>query len=397
MVNKKHIILTAIITFVLTVALMVFFVLGEFVAMLYSVSGTGLQKLQRIEALVDTYYIYDYDKDEMADLALAGYTYAIGDPYTTYINAEDFKAMKETVSGDYVGIGVEVFIDTDMLITVISPFDESPAQKAGILPGDKIVAVDGTEVSASNYNDAISMIKGEASSETADKKVSLTIKRGEETVTVEVKREKIVTITAKDKMLSKDTGYIRISNFADNTASEFALCLENIKKQGAKGLIIDLRNNPGGTLDSVVKVADMLLPRGNIITIKDKQGNETKYDSDAKYFEMPLCVLINGNSASAAEALAGAIADSGRGKLVGEKSFGKGSVQSIFELGDGTAFKVTAAKYYTPGGTCIDKTGITPEFEVSLDEDVKHLPVTNIPYEKDLQLKKAKEILEKNQ
>ena len=341
--------------------------------------------------MIDKYYIYDYDKEKMTDNALYAYTAELDDPYTQYINKEEFKEMMESVEGDYVGIGIEVTITEDNLITVIAPFDDSPAARAGILSGDKIIKVDGTDVGLSNYNEAISMIKGDKNS--TGKRINLTIKRGEEYKDITVEREKVVIITAKERMLENGIGYIRISNFGDHTADEFAKCVDNLKAYGVKGLIIDLRNNPGGTLDSVVKVADYLLPEANIITIKDKQGNEKKYNSDAGFNDLPLCVLINKYSASASEALAGAVADNGRGILIGEKSFGKGVVQSIFEMGDGTAFKLTTARYYTPGGTCIDKVGITPQIEVSLDEEMSQKAVTQIPYARDYQLQRAVEEL----
>ncbi len=395
MSTKNKIIITAIITFVVTALLFVFVLGGSVIMSLSSFANDGMQKIGKIDALIDAYYIYDYDKEKMTDLSLAAYTYGLGDPYTSYIDKESFADMKQSVEGDYVGIGIEVFIDSDMLITVISPFDHSPAAEAGILPGDKIIKVGDTNVDYSNYTEAINLIKGDGKTEDG-KTVNLTIKRGEEVFDVSVARKKVVAITAQGKMLTDGIGYIRISSFGEKTGEEFKESLRALRTQQITSLVIDLRNNPGGTLDSLVDVADVLMPKGNIITIKDKQGNETKYDSDARCVDFPICVLINGNSASAAEALAGALADSGMGVLVGEKTFGKGSVQSIFELGDGTAFKVTAAKYYTPGGTCIDKTGITPAHEVALDEDVKNVPVNSIPYEKDSQLKKAVEILEKN-
>lgn len=395
MSTKNKIIITAIITFVVTALLFVFVLGGSVIMSLSSFANDGMQKIGKIDALIDAYYIYDYDKEKMTDLSLAAYTYGLGDPYTSYIDKESFADMKQSVEGDYVGIGIEVFIDSDMLITVISPFDNSPAAEAGILPGDKIIKVGDTNVDYSNYTEAINLIRGDGKTEDG-KTVNLTIKRGKEVFDVSVARKKVVAITAQGKMLTDGIGYIRISSFGEKTGEEFKESLRTLRTQQIRSLVIDLRNNPGGTLDSLVDVADVLMPKGNIITIKDKQGNETKYDSDARCVDFPICVLINGNSASAAEALAGALADSGIGVLVGEKTFGKGSVQSIFELGDGTAFKVTAAKYYTPGGTCIDKTGITPAHEVTLDEDVKNMPVNSIPYEKDSQLKKAVEILEKN-
>lgn len=394
MSRRKLVIVTALITFVVTTFVLVFALGGSLVMSLSSFANSDMQKLGKLDALIDHYFIYDYNKEKMADISLSGYVYGLGDPYSSYINKESFANMKQSMEGDYVGIGIEVFIDKDMLITVISPFDHSPAAEAGILPGDKIIKVGDKDVDYSNYNEAINLIKG-AGKKDAGKSVTLTILRGKETFETVVERKKIVATTAQGKMLSDNIGYIRLSSFGDKTGDEFKECVSELRSKHMKGLIIDLRNNPGGTLDSLVDVADFLIPKGNIITIKDKQGKETKLNSDDKELKLPIVVLINGNSASASEALAGAISDSGKGVLVGEKTFGKGSVQSIFELGDGTAFKLTTAKYYTPGGTCIDKTGIAPTYEVALPEDVKDLPVSNIPYEKDTQLKKAVEILKK--
>ena len=388
MSNKKQIILTAIITFFVTGVLVFVLVAGSAVSYLMG-NADNTQKLKKIEALIDGYYIYDYDKDKMMDMALTAYTMGVGDPYTTYIDKESFSEMVEEMTGNYVGIGIEVFIDTDNLITVIAPFDNSPASKAGILSGDKIVKVNGKAVNSKNYNEAIDLIRGKSDDSTDI--VNLTVKRGEQTKEIKVKREEIVITTVSHRMLKGHVGYVRISNFGEHTAEEFETTLKALENQGAKYLLIDLRNNPGGTLESVVKVADSLMGEGNIITIRDKKGNEKKYNSDKNHNTLPLCILINGNSASASEALAGAIADSGRGTLVGEKSFGKGIVQTIYELGDGSAFKVTSARYFTPGGTCIDKVGIKPHIEVKLDDEYKNKAVSNIPYEKDYQLQMAVE------
>lgn len=392
MINKKHVAVTAVITFIVTFVLVISIVCGGTFVLFSGFSGGSSDKLDRIKKLIDTYYIYDYDEEAMNDAALTAYADAVGDPYTVYINKSDFKEMKESTEGNYVGIGVEVYIDTDKLLTVISVFDNSPAAEAGIRSGDKIVAVDGTEVSYSNYNEAINMIRGEAT-EKSGEKANLTIMRNGERIDMQVARAEVVAITAKEKVIDGNIGYIRISDFGDQTAEEFKGCIERLKSQNVTGVVVDLRNNPGGTLDSVVKVADMLLPKGRIITIKDKLGNEEAYDSDADFYDIPLCVLINGSSASASEALAGAIADHGRGTLIGVKSFGKGIVQSIFELGDGTAFKVTTATYYTPNGTCIHGQGIEPNIKVELDEETANQPITNISYEKDYQLQKAVEVL----
>ena len=388
MMNKKHIIVTAAITFVVTTVLVLTTVAGGLVMFIMK-SGDSSQKMSKIENLIDEFYIYDYDKEKMIDMALSAYAGGVGDPYTAYIDKERFAEMTQELSGDYVGIGVEVFVDEDNLLTVIAPFDDSPASKAGVKPGDKIVKVDGKDVSGKNYTQAVQLIRGNGKST----HVKLTIKRGEKSSEISIKRDTITVDTVKKKMLADNVGYIRISTFGDHTAKEFKNALNRLGEQGAKALVIDVRDNPGGTLKSIIDVSDELLPKCNIMTMRDKNGNEKKYDSKPGQNELPISVIINGNSASAAEAFAGAIADNGRGKLVGTKSFGKGIAQSVFEFGDGTAFKVTTARYFTPGGTCIDKTGITPHVEVELDEEYTNIASVNIPYEYDLQLHKAIEIV----
>ena len=385
--NKKPIFLTAIITFVIT-AIVFALAFGVTVVKMIKMYRQPAYKMEQVQALVDEYFIYDYDKSKLLEAAAAGYADALDDPYTEYLDKEELSSMQQSFSGDYVGIGVEVFIDDDDLITVISPFEGSPAAKSDIRPGDKIVKVDGTDVNVDNYNEAISMIKGQAG-----ETVNLTIKRGESVFDVAVERQPVVVATVESKMLESNIGYIYMSQFGEHTPKEFRDAVESLKAKGAKSLVVDLRNNPGGILEILVEIADYVLPEGDVITVRDKQGNEKHHKSGASYEKIPMCVIINGNSASASEAFAGAIADHGRGIIVGEKSFGKGVVQTVFELGDGTALKLTVANYYTPNGVCIDKVGITPHVEVSLDEDMKNMIVSNIPYEKDYQLQKAVEIL----
>ena len=240
MTNKKHIIITAIITFIVTAALVTVVVGGGTAAFMSSFYGGGTSKLDKIEKFIDFYYIYDYDKQKMTDDALSAYAAGVGDPYTAYINKEEFDQMKQSVQGNYVGIGVEVFIDTDNLITVMTPFDRSPAAEAGILPGDKIIKVEGIDVNVNNYNEAINMIKGEAT-EVTGKKVNLVIKRGEEIINMQVPRAEVIAITAEGRMLDDEIGYVRISDFADHTAEELEESLQNLKSLNAKGLVVDLR------------------------------------------------------------------------------------------------------------------------------------------------------------
>ncbi|MBE7031328.1 MAG: S41 family peptidase [Ruminococcaceae bacterium] len=394
MSKKNCVILTAVVTFLATT---IFYLTAGGTGLVLLLSKLGnddgsLSKLNKIDAMLDRYYIGEMDKEKMGEMALTGYVYGVEDPYTSYVNEEEFADMNVTLEGDYVGIGVEVYVDSeDSLITVISAFDDSPAQKAGILPGDKIIGVEGTEVGLENYYRAINMIKG--IEKTGDEKtVTLQILRGEEQMDITVSREKLSTQTVKDKIIEGDIGYIRISSFDKNTDRDFSQAVEKLTGRGIAGLVIDLRGNPGGVLDVVVAVADRVLPEGTIVTVRNKQGKEQVYSSDAACINLPISVLIDGNSASASEVLSGAIRDFGRGTLVGETSFGKGLVQSIFEFGDGTAMKITTAKYYTPSGECIDKTGIKPDIEIALPDGLTK-PIQNLTFDEDIQLRKAVEVL----
>ncbi len=386
MYNKKHVFFTIIITFV--IATMFYMSFGG--GMLYSaVSNGGASELDKIEKIVESAYIFDYSKQGATDAALSAYVSALGDPYSNYYNEADYRALNENLSGNYKGIGVEVYVTPeDNNITVISAFDGTPAQKAGIKANDKIIKVDNIPVNADNYNRAISLIKG-IEKTTHEDKVDITLLRDDKEITVTVNREKIVLQTVSSEM-RETIAIIRISSFDDNTGNDFRKHLNDIKKKSPKGLIIDLRDNPGGTLDAVTSVADQLLPEGVIVSMVDKQGNKQEFKSDKDFYDIPLCVLINGSSASASEVLAGAVRDFSRGTLVGTKSFGKGIVQSVINLTDKTALTITTAKYYTPSGECIHGVGIEPDVKI---ESKSNEAVSTIKFEDDIQLHKALELL----
>lgn len=387
MYNKKHVFFTIIITFV--IATMFYMSFGS--GMIYSlVLNGGASELDKIEKIVESAYIFDYNKKTAKDAALSSYVASLGDPYSNYYNEEDFLALNENLSGNYKGIGVEVYVDADdKNITVISAFDGTPAHKAGIKANDKIIKVDNIPVNADNYNRAISLIKG-IEKTTYEDKVDITLLRDGKEITVSVNREKIVLQTVSSEMRD-NIAVIRISSFDDHTGEDFIKHLNQIKSKNPKGLVIDLRDNPGGTLDAVTSVADQLLPEGTIVSMVDKQGNKQEFKSDKDFYDIPLCVLINGSSASASEVLAGAVRDFERGTLVGTKSFGKGIVQSVINLTDKTALTITTAKYYTPGGECIHGVGIEPDVKI---ESNSTDAVSTIKFEDDIQLHKALEMLE---
>ena len=386
--SKKPIVITAVVAFIATTA----FYLTPIGKTLYQsismFSGTLSfeDKLGMMSRLMDKYYINEYDEQKMQDLALSGYAMGAQDMYTQYINNENLSAFYESMGGDYQGIGVEVYLNDATLIEIVSVFETSPAQKSGLLKGDCIIAVEGEAADASNYQVAINKIKGVDAPED-DNDVVVTVLRNGEEFDITLIRETVSVITVSGKMAADKIGYIRITDFGENTYDEYLKTLVELNKNEVRGLVIDLRNNPGGMLTSVVSVADSLLPEGNILTIKDKSGNEVPYNSDADCINLPICVIVNGNTASAAEVLSGAMRDHKCATIVGEKTYGKGVVQSLVEFGDGSAFKLTTSKYYTPSGECIDGVGIAPK------EKWKDYSVSLIPQGEDVQLDAAIDIV----
>jgi len=389
--KKRHIVITAVVTFYVTALL--FLIVGVRLYMGGVFLGNDFQsKLQKIDFMLKSKYIFDYDQAKLEEGALEGYLKACGDVYTEYISKAEYPTYKASSTGKYKGIGVVVSLDGDF-VKVISVNPESPASKAGIIPDDIIKEVNGVTVNAESYNDAISIIRGE-DDRGKDDKLSIIVMRYGEDISLDITREEVESITVEEKLLDGNIGYIRISSFEGMTAEQLEKALDNLNINTLTGLIFDMRNNPGGTLESVLKVSDRVLSEGIILTIKDKAGNEEVFKAeDDKSINLPICVLANSNSASAAEVFSAALKENGVATLVGETTFGKGIVQSIYELGDETAVKLTTAEYYTPNGTSIHKVGIKPDFEVKLDETHQNVLISDIPYNEDLQLKKAVEVL----
>ncbi len=344
-------------------------------------------KINYISGLLDKYYVDGVDDEKLVEGIYYGMADSIGDPYTSYLSKEQVNSFMESTNGNFYGIGVSILADYEnSTLTVVSPIDDTPAEKAGILPGDIITKIDGVNVKDMDISEAITKIKGEEGS-----LVNITIYRQSENKEIDfnIERSAIEVQSVAGKMLEDDIAYIAISGFKANTFDQFSKIYDELMNEGAKGLIIDVRNNPGGLLDVVNKIADKLLPEGNIVYTIDKEGNRTDYNSDKESVNVPLVLLVNGNSASASEILAGAVQDSGTGELVGTQTFGKGLVQNIYTLPDGSALKITIQKYYTPNGVCIQGTGITPDYVVELPEEAG--PV--ITEDEDTQLIKAVEVL----
>jgi carboxyl-terminal processing protease len=349
-----------------------------------------VEKLEVLEMLIDTYYLEEVDQEAFATGIYRGFVSSLNDPYSTYYTKQEYANLIESSSGVYHGIGAVVSQNVNTgILTIVKPYKDSPAYKAGLLPDDIIYKVEGEEVTGKDISEVVSKIKGKEGT-----KVNITIYRDgvEEPMDFTITRQKINIPTIEFEMLDGKIGYIQIAEFDDITISQFNNAIDQLEKKGMKGLVVDVRNNPGGLLNSVVDILDRLLPRGLIVYTEDKYKNrEEEKAVRSDQFNKPLVVLINGNSASASEIFAGALQDYEKATVVGTTSFGKGIVQRVIPLSDGTAIKLTISKYFTPKGRNIHGTGIVPDVEVELDDELKQL--VTIPHDKDNQLQKAIEIL----
>lgn len=349
-----------------------------------------VEKLMVLEEVIDTYYLDEVDRDAFATGIYKGFISSLDDPYSMYYTKAEYANVIESSSGIYQGIGAVVSQDVKTgIITIVRPYKDGPAYNAGLLPDDIIYKVEGEEVTGEDLSEVVSKIKGKEGT-----KVNITIYRDgvADPMDFTLERKKINIPTIEYEMLEDDIGYILIYEFDSITISQFSNALKALEKMGMKGLIVDVRDNPGGLLDSVVKILDRLLPRGLIVYTEDKYKNRTEENAkNPDKFDQPIVVLINGNSASASEIFAGALQDYEKATIVGTTTFGKGIVQRILPLSDGTALKLTVSKYFTPKGRNIHGTGIEPDIEVELSEDLKQL--VTIPRDDDNQLQKAIEVL----
>jgi len=296
--------------------------------------------------------------------AAKGMVAQLDDPYSYFLSREEFGRLQESMSNEYVGIGVVVTPTEDGYITVVSPFKDSPAEKAGIRPLDRIIAVNGERLSGDQLSRAVELIRGEAGTE-----VTVTFMRDDLEFDLTLMRETIKVETVYSEVFENEVGYIAISQFGSSTGKEFASHLDELEKNSnVKGLIIDLRYNPGGELGALVDVADRLLGEQVIISLVNKQGEMEQYSSDEKNrYDKPLIVLVNEGSASASEALTGAVKDTGSGTIIGVTTFGKGVAQSLIPLEGGFALNLTTAEYFTPGGINVNEKGIEPDIIIEND------------------------------
>ena len=336
-----------------------------------AISDELTSKLKFLEQCVDEYFLFDTpDAQEYQDEIYKGFMNALDDPYSCYYTADEYKSMMESTSGSYEGIGVVVSQNVQTkIITVVRPFEGCPGAEAGMLPGDVLVEVAGNDVSDTDVSTVVSWIKGEGGT-TVDIRVYRESEDKYYDFTVE--RRKIEVPTVAYEMMDDNIGYVQVTEFDEVTSDQFIAAVDDLKAQGMEGMVVDIRDNPGGLLSCVVDMLDYMLPEGTLVYTEDKNGEGETYTSDAEhYFDLPLAVLVNGNSASASEIFSGAIQDYGAGTIVGTQTFGKGIVQSILPFNDGSAIKITVSRYFTPNGVCIHGTGITPDVEVELDDELK--------------------------
>ncbi|MBR3163525.1 MAG: S41 family peptidase [Clostridia bacterium] len=361
-----------------------------------SVKETATQEgidasIKKYKALIDKYYLGEIDENALKEGAIKGYIEALGDPYTEYISAEDMKDYTDNLLGNFVGIGIYMVKDENYdRIQVLTPIKNTPAEKAGIQPGDYILKVDGVEYKGSEMSKAADLIKGEEGTT-----VKLEILRGTETKEYEIKREKIVINPVTSKVLNNNIGYIELTSFDEDTAKHFKEEFEKLQGQSIKSLIIDLRNNGGGIVEEALQIADYIADKDStlLITTDKNQKEEIEKAKQDPIVNVPIVILVNENTASASEILAGALKDLNKAKLVGTKTYGKGVIQGVMTLTDGSGLKLTTEEYMTPNREKINKKGIEPNEEVKLPDTVKN--VMNVKEEEDTQLKKAIELLSK--
>ena len=346
-------------------------------------------KLKSYRQIIDKYYLGEVDEEKLEEGAIKGYIEGLGDPYTEYISKDEMKDYLDDTMGNFVGIGIYMIKNTQYdRIQVLSTIKGSPAEKIGIQAGDLIISVDGVEYKADDMTTASNNIKGEEGT-----KVNIELLRGTQNVKYEITREKVKVNQVEGKVLSNNIGYIQFTSFDETTAEDFKTKYQELTKQGIQSLIIDLRNNGGGIVDQALDIADYVATKDSVLLYEvDKNNKETirKAKTDP-IINMPIIILTNENTASASEILAGALKDLGKAKTVGTTTYGKGVIQQILKLSDGSGIKVTIEEYQTPNKNKIHKVGIEPDEKVELPDSVES--IYNLKESEDTQLQKAIEML----
>lgn len=360
MTSRRNLIIGAIVLVVATFAVTAGGALYLFSQM--TPDTAGAMKLMRAMDVVRARYIEEVPAETLMNGAIRGMVNSLNDPYSIYMDAKMYKEFRMETEGSFSGVGIVISVK-DKHLTVVAPIEGTPGEKAGIRSGDQIVKIDGKDTKDLALDEAVGKIRGKEGTE-----VVLTLRRGDAVQDYKLTRANIQIKTVSGKMLPNQIAYVRLSMFNEHTAGDFAKQYESLEAQGMKAMILDLRDNPGGLLDSSVKVSGKLVPKGPVVSVVTRDGQTETHSSSLQAVKYPLVVLVNGGSASASEIVAGAVQDTGAGTLIGTKTFGKGSVQSIVRLSNDTAIKLTIAKYATPKNRFINGIGITPDIVVELPE-----------------------------
>lgn len=342
-------------------------------------------KLQLIRNLAEKYYLYDVDEEELQEGICAGFVSALDDPYTAYYDKEQTKELLESVTGVYSGVGAVLLQDAaTRQVQILSVYKDSPAEKAGLQEGDILISIDGRELAGEDVSEIVTWIRGEEGTE-----VTIGVIRGEKKEKVELTavRAKIEMQTVEYEMKENHIGYLQILEFDDVTLNQFNQAMEDLRNQGMERLIVDLRSNPGGNVDTVCDILRSILPEGMIVYTENKDGKRTEYKNEEDHtLDLPMVVLVNEYSASASEIFTGAVQDYGIGTIVGTTTYGKGVVQQLIDLKDGTYLKLTVSEYFTPKGRSIHEKGIEPDVVVEYQVDEQNPDADN-------QLEKAIEVV----
>ena len=351
---------------------------------------TGSSKSSIIKQYIDKYFMEDVDNDILTEGMYKGMLESLNDPYSVYYTKDEVESLKQSSEGEYVGLGISVTQNNETkVITVTKVYDDSPAKDAGIESGDTIYSINDNVLTDETLDELLVDIKGEEG-----KEVKMQLKRGEETIDADMKLREVLIDVVSYEMLEDNIGYIIIDQFTGTSTEQVEEAINDLKSQGMERIIVDLRDNPGGQLECIQAILNYFLPKDKLLLYSEtKDGEQEKYytENDGLITDMPLCVLVNENSASASEVFAGVVKCYDRGKLVGTKTFGKGIMQSTFGLSDGTAIKLTIGKYYLPDDSNIHGIGIEPDYEVKLPEDVTN--VWALKHPDDPQLTKAIEVV----
>ena len=334
-----------------------------------AISAGTSRKAAEIQNIIEKQFLYgdDVKNEDLQDMSLKGYVAGLGDPYSVYYDKEETEELLDSTEGKYAGIGALMAQDQETLeITVQEVYKDTPAEEAGMKEGDVLLSVDGDDVTGMSLSEVVDLVKGEENT-----KVSVTVRRAGGNVDLEMTRKIVETQTVETEMKDGGVGYLKITEFDTVTYEQFQNGLESLEEAGMTGLVVDLRDNPGGNLDTVCQILDLLLPEGTIVYTEDKNGErvDTKTSDEEHQFTNPMAVLVNGGSASASEVFSGAVQDYGLGTIIGTQTYGKGIVQTLYSLSDGSCLKLTTAQYFTPDGRNIHGEGITPDIVLEKTPD----------------------------